>query len=442
MQHLPPGAKPTSVGFINLPNPDKRKVALKMESREKPDVAETADQQGPMSLAEVTERIAHFLDQTEPKRAISKGTSTKYRANYKSREQLGVLDKPSVGERRQKISRNSFRFNCAALRFGLRERLQGFMEQVRDDLFGVGEEQLEIDGRHWLQAIATVVDVAPPGERIDEVHSKSRFKFNDSPPSEAQVSFLKKSSKRDGLAALGPHWREEFWQKVDQGLKYATQMATLDLTGARPHDQALGGKVMRVSQSIIEVTVCGSKNSQTTGIPLRTFQFDISRELRLRDEHRSLQAASRQGTSKWVRPPVLLLADLVPTVGNVHSWNCNRKGLASAVSAVGKRAFPRHGYNVSPTSFRHEMATDLKTSGMDRIEASAAMSHRSTSTLGHYGRTVAKGRVRRVLPRIVSDISMVRNTTTPAPKWPNVRAKSAAKPAGPVKTRTPKPGAR
>ena len=56
MQLLPPGAEPTSVGFINLPNPDKTKVALKMESHEKIDVSETADQQGLMSL---TEPVGH-----------------------------------------------------------------------------------------------------------------------------------------------------------------------------------------------------------------------------------------------------------------------------------------------------------------------------------------------------------------------------------------------
>ena len=430
------------MGFINLPNPDKTKVDLKMESQEQFDVSEAAGQQGLMSLPEVTERIAHFLKQTAPKRDISKGTVAKYWANYTGREKLGLLYKPSVGEHHQKIRRNSFNFNRAALWFGLRERLQAYMDQVRDDLFEVGADQLEVDGRQWLQVITTVVEVAPPGERIDEVHSKSRFKFNNSSASESKLSFLKKTSKRDGLADLGADWREMFWQNVDQRSKYATQMATLDLTGARPNDQSLGGEVKRVSQSTIEVTVRGSKNSATTGIPLRTFQFDLTLDLALRAKHVACQATSSQGRSRWVRPPLLLLADLVPKVGDVKSWKSSAKGLASAVTAVDERTFPRHEYKISPTSFRHQMATDLKSSQMDRTEAAAAMSHKSTSTLDHYGRTLAKGRVRRVLPKIVSDISMVRNTTTPAPKWPSVRGKSAAKPAGPVKAHTPKPGAR
>ena len=201
-----------------------------MESQEQFDVSEAAGQQGLMSLPEVTERIAHFLKQTAPKRDISKGTVAKYWANYTGREKLGLLYKPSVGEHHQKIRRNSFNFNRAALWFGLRERLQAYMDQVRDDLFEVGADQLEFDGRQWLQVITTVVEVAPPGERIDEVHSKSRFKFNNSSASESKLSFLKKTSKRDGLADLGADWREIFWQNVDQRSKYATQMATLDLT--------------------------------------------------------------------------------------------------------------------------------------------------------------------------------------------------------------------
>ena len=84
------------MGFINLPNPDKTKVDLKMESQEQFDVSEAAGQQGLMSLPEVTERIAHFLKQTAPKRDISKGTVAKYWANYTGREKLGLLYKPSA----------------------------------------------------------------------------------------------------------------------------------------------------------------------------------------------------------------------------------------------------------------------------------------------------------------------------------------------------------
>lgn len=399
------------------------------------------EDQQPLSLPEIVERIALFLRQTEPTRARTEGTRAKYLRNYARRLQLGVLYTPCVGELHQKISRNSFMFNRAALQFGLREQLLEFVEQAQVDSFGVGSEQLFEDGQHWLQAIANAAVVAPPGVRVDELHSKSRFKFGDPSSSKLTVAFTAKSSKRNGLASLGPRWREVFWENVDQDSKYATQMATLDLTGARPNDQVLGGRIKRVDRSTIEVTVFSSKRTSTTGIPFRTFRFDLSQDLELRDAHLTRQAASNQRAIRWVRPPVLLLADLAPESGDVQSWTGSAKGLAAAVNIVGKRTFPRHEYRVSPTSFRHELATDLKSSGMDRVEAAAAMSHRSTSTLDNYGRTVSGSRGRRVLPKIVSDTSMIRNTTNRAPQWSSVRERSAANHSGPAKARSRKPGA-
>lgn len=390
-------------------------------------------------LPEICQAIADFLEESEPARLQSEKTMAKYLANYSRRHRLRVLYRPDLSDEMAPIRRKTYLFNRAALIFGTRERLKRFIEEIQGGFSTTDECEWQRTGGVLLRAIATVRAVAPPGDRVDEPNSKSRFNLVGPSPTVEKKAFLPKTSKRDGLATLGAYWREEFWSNVDQRDKYATQLATLDLTGARPNDQALGGHVKRIDHSTIEVTIKGSKQSSTTGIPERTFRFDLSRALALRELQFASPTSGKDGSSPWVRPPVLLLADLVPSVGDVETWTCNLKGLASAVSHVGKRTFPRHGYKVSPLSFRHEFATDLKSGGVDPVEAAAAMSHRSTSTLHGYGRTVPKRRGRRVLPKVVSDTSMVRRTSKPAPIWVDVRSQSAANTNDAKKSRKRKP---
>ena len=380
-----------------------------------------------LPLPEVIEGIEQFLKATEPRRPQNDATMAQYLANYLRRHRLGVLYKPDVGDEYQRISRRTYLFNRAALVFGTRERFRRFMEEVQEGFSGTDVAALEQYGGELLRIAGTVRVVAPPGERVDELGSKSRFNLTGGPSAQSELLFVAKTSKRDGLATLGSNWRQRFWSKVDQRSKYATALAALDLTGARPFEQELGGKIERVSESTLEVTLYGAKQSSTTGIPLRTFRFEFSQELKHREAQVAKRETSGRPSSVWVRPPVLLLADLVPEVGKVQTWTCKRKGLASAVGSVGLRAFPRHKYKISPISFRHEFATDLKNSDMIRVEAAAAMSHRSTATLDTYGRTLSRSRGRRVLPKVVSDVSMIRTNTNAAPKWSEVRAKSAAK---------------
>ena len=422
----------------HLPHPVKVDQESYMETEATPQFEEDWDGAQP-PLPEICQAIEDFLEESEPARLQSEKTMAKYLANYSRRHRLRVLYRPDLSDEMAPIRRRTYLFNRAALIFGTRERLKRFIEEIQGGFSTTDECEWQRTGGVLLRAIATVRAVAPPGDRVDEPNSRSRYSLAGPTSTVEKKAFLAKTSKRKGLTSLGQSWREKFWSNVDQRGRYATQLATLDLTGARPNDQALGGRVKRIDHSTIEVNIKGSKPSSTTGIPERTFRFDLSQELALRELQSVRPASRRKQSPPWVRPPVLLLADLVPLVGAVAEWGCNLKGLASAVSRVGKQTFPRHGYKVSPLSFRHEFATDLKSAGTDPVEAAAAMSHRSTSSLYNYGYTLPTRRGRRVVPKVVSDTSMVRKTSKPAPSWVDVRSQSAANNDDAKKSRKRKP---
>lgn len=105
--------------------------------------------------------------------------------------------------------------------------------------------------------------------------------------------------------------------------------------------------------------------------------------------------------------------------------------LQDRLRAAGRHLWPRRTALPTLYTFRHQMGSDLKASGMDRRQIAYIMGHQATGSVDVYGdRRVARSNGRS-LPRIPegTDLSEVRETH-------NEKTPNGYKPAKPVKARS------
>lgn len=167
--------------------------------------------------------------------------------------------------------------------------------------------------------------------------------------------------KRRGLGTLPADWREQLLAKaaVDE-LPY---LLILVLTGCRPSELALGIKIICHKQKIY-LGLKGSKVTSSNGQPQRVLGIDLS--------HRWGEQLANV-LAHWPVPVTLqmkagLLAALV-------------KRVAGRVQFFGEH----QDYVISPYSFRHQVAADLKSQGKTPAWIAALLGHRSERTQTTYG---------------------------------------------------------
>lgn len=167
--------------------------------------------------------------------------------------------------------------------------------------------------------------------------------------------------KRRGLGTLPADWREQLLAKaaVDE-LPY---LLVLILTGCRPSELALGIKA-NCRKQMLYLGIKGSKVTSSNGQPQRLLGIDLS--------HLWGQQLAN-ALAHWSVPVTLqmkagLLAALV-------------KRVAGRVQFVGEQ----QDYVISPYSFRHQLAADLKRQGETPAWIAAVLGHRSERTQTAYG---------------------------------------------------------
>ena len=169
-------------------------------------------------------------------------------------------------------------------------------------------------------------------------------------------------SKRVRLRGLPNDWREKMFSGLRSGSKYQDVVAVLSATGARPAEFAKG----------IEVTL------EATG----TLHFKIEGV----KTHGGKYGQTERAFSVTVdRPELVYLRDRLIQNNGPLMVNASAGALSDKVRQLSEKVFPSLKSTVSAYVFRHQVAADLKASGLPDIEVSAALGHSVDETKGYYG---------------------------------------------------------
>jgi integrase len=102
------------------------------------------------------------------------------------------------------------------------------------------------------------------------------------------------------------------------------------------------------------------------------------------------------------------------------------KRLQGRLATVTKKLWPRRKHRISLYSYRHLMGSDLKASGMSRIEIAAVMGHQSVDSVNVYGNRQVSQRSPQIRA-IKNSISAVRKNTLKDDSFLRAKKKTVVK---------------
>ena len=169
-------------------------------------------------------------------------------------------------------------------------------------------------------------------------------------------------SKRVRLRGLPPDWRAQMFKGLGTKSKYQAPLAVLSATGARPAELELGVQVALAADGQLVFTIQGVK----------THGGKYGQEVRV----------------LTVRPETIEAKFLVAQIratGSPTKVFAKAGALSDRIRLLSAKVFPKLTKSVSAYVFRHQMAADLKASGMAPAEVSAALGHSVEETKRFYG---------------------------------------------------------
>ena len=175
------------------------------------------------------------------------------------------------------------------------------------------------------------------------------------------------NSKRKSLVGLPKNWQEKVYKNMT--IKFREALLVLMLTGCRP-DELFKGVSLSISQGFIKADILGSKVTDTKGYKYRSLFFEPNSTF-----------ASRKIKD--------LLGQRGPHVINLGSDDLNNseKFKARFNKAI-KYAAKKNGAkfnDISPYSFRHQKAADLKKEQYEDVNIAFFLGHKSKRMQRHYG---------------------------------------------------------
>jgi integrase len=227
----------------------------------------------------------------------------------------------------------------------------------------------------------------------------------------ATIHGSKRRSKRIGLKRLPDDWRERIVDRAyETNSKYADAIAVSALAGCRPRELTLGVRVT-LSQDGRQLTL-HIKNAKPQGKAHdgeRRLAFDATDPI----AKRIVNQARTAGGSL--------------VIGIAHGAEDPENAFVQAVKRISAsaKATGAAKYTVTPYSFRHQFAADLKADGWDEERIALAAGHSSEYTQSMYG-SVHQGRTRQVRLKDVSSDRKVTRTKVPALAELKAKASSRA----------------
>lgn len=226
-----------------------------------------------------------------------------------------------------------------------------------------------------------------------------------------------KKSKR-AVSKLHSDFRERICDyAIDNDLKCAPALILLKLTGCRPNELKKGILVSVTEDNCLKFIIRGSKLNlkQNRGMVMRKIQIKLSES----DKYKTFLENYIKSTSENGKSTTI-------TITSENSFS-------GYISKISKRLWPRKTYHASAYSFRHQVASDLKNSGMDEVEIAQFLGHASTRSQESYGRKRRRGKGEEPTQNLVGDIVGVQTSSEPRKNDRLLRFKIASKNRSAVK---------
>ena len=190
-----------------------------------------------------------------------------------------------------------------------------------------------------------------------------------------------KTSKRKSLQNKPKDWRSKMFQSCPMDSKFKIPLAVLDLAGVRNSELERGVEVkLDEDEGCISIIIYSTKRGkhEEYGLEWRKLTYEL-----IKDEN----------TSKQNPPPIFVLGGFAKQNGGSVTVYADAKRLSDAVSRLSKKLWPRTKNPITPYSYRHQFAADLKADNTSWEEIAKALGHSVEHTQSLYG-SVGQGKKR------------------------------------------------
>lgn len=255
---------------------------------------------------------------------------------------LGLIEVISKTE-----SKNTYYSRIAACRYIIRKNILLEFSKINDST-KISDIDSIYSSKHRLQhLIATLNQVMLLRGKCQLIQKKQR------------------QSKRKSLTGLPTDWREKLFLRMINS-KYDTALLITAITGCRPIELKNGVNLTintNASFQYLAIKIKGAKVTEQNGHPERELIFKIDKPSFLLN---------------------LLIFKTQQNNGNLLVKIENTKAFTAAITRFGKITWPNHKFDITPYSFRHAFASDMKfTSNAEDVAKS--LGHASLRTQKSYG---------------------------------------------------------
>ncbi len=291
-------------------------------------------------------RTARAVLAALPERELSERTTAKYEALFAGMVKDGRRPEDAAQTRRSYyVYRAAFNFMIPRL--------------VRNQLKAADQAFKSKQGDTWWQHILELRRLLGQLQRY--LPDPEREQAKQGPKSAITIPRGASRSKRASLKDLPDTWRETLWQVIPDSSTYRAAIAVSMLTGARPAELVSGVKVENGKDGSLVVTIRGAKT-----------------------QGGKYGQAARQLTISSTTPMARYLRQLAGTKAVAHIKIADARLFGNQVTAYSRKCWPKRKSHISPYSFRHQFAADLKAAG-DPDAVSLALGHSVADTAQHYG---------------------------------------------------------
>ena len=199
------------------------------------------------------------------------------------------------------------------------------------------------------------------------------------------------NAKRKGLGSLPHDWRQQIWESTPVGWKYRSALSVLSATGCRPSELEAGVKVeWKDHQLLFSVRGTKTHNGQY-GQALRTLTLNPNASQETLFLFEQCKKADK---------------------GNFVVKIKNAKAFSEAVRRKSKKIWPHQKYTVSPYSYRHQFAADIKKYSTPS-DIAKALGHCVERTQQSYGHSNQAKRGQGKLVHVEATRKVKQNKATP-----------------------------
>ena len=200
-------------------------------------------------------------------------------------------------------------------------------------------------GDEWLEKIKTLKETIELAEQVPEETPEHLVK--------------RRVTKRVDLWKLPEDWRQVMISKLKN---YQEAACVTAISGCRPSELVKGVEVS-VANGMLKIRILGAKTSEFSGQEWRELCYSLPSE----------------------NPLAIMLGRIALLKGGSTVVKIDdAKAFSGTVRAAGKRAFPQFGHTITPYSFRHQLASDMKAAELGD-QVSQALGHSASDTKGSYG---------------------------------------------------------